>query len=332
MKWILSFTLVLYLSQVHAHAADCSQADPKQCYEIGLKQAEEGKHDTAKASFKAACDLKNQDACAYYGVYLIQESENGWFQGKKKQEAIALFKSSCDLGSGLGCLNYGFSLHNQGTDQSYEEAKNYYKKGCDLGAGDACYEYGKRLSFREGQDHIVYFKKACETDALLGCVELAKTQSNVEISNLESKLERACNTFKRPENKTPACEALASYRKVASEKQLKIKSEEQGIISHVQLHRMANVGMKIGKTYWVTSRVSKVGNGLVNPDLKGDHLLIQVSTDTLTTEQKGAFYDLRSGSEDSRGYRGQIGCFGVALMANGTFELTGVKSGPCKVN
>lgn len=121
------------------------------------------------------------------------------------------------------------------------------------------------------------------------------------------------------------------YSKAKSSREYKQKAGQSSaaveVIAYHQLDRMKNVGMKIGKRYWVTARhVTHSSSHALKPiaerDSEGRRItsFIMISVDALDENQRGVLYDLQN----------NVGCFEVAGMSNGTIELTDVKTGACQ--
>jgi len=87
----------------------------------------------AITKFKSECEKGDQDSCARYGNFIIQDIYFSIDENLKKpiEEAKELIKNSCDSGSAVGCLIMG-------GQSKGKEAILYYQKACDAGEENGC--------------------------------------------------------------------------------------------------------------------------------------------------------------------------------------------------
>lgn len=98
-------------------------------------------------------------------------------------------------------------------------------------------------------------------------------------------------------------------------------------VSHKDLHKLASTGMRIGKQYEVTSKITYISSYyLCDPaDERCDSKFwISVEDDSLSVEEKRSLYDLRE----------HVGCFRVAMLTGwsgvGSVYLQSLKPGVCE--
>ncbi len=164
----------------------------------------------------------------------------------------------------------------------------------------------------------LYFRITSNNDALKKFLEKASKWDRK--SEAEEHLRLGLSAQERVESLIKLLERMKKSASVdASEK-------KSSSITHKELHKLANVGMKIGQKYWVTSEYSSRGNSLIDPAGRdssgryvGNFLLLMVSDEMLNSEQKSALYDMR----------GSVGCFQV-IMASGQLEILDLKKGACE--
>lgn len=330
----LIIILGLLASPSFAFGAECNRTDPKACIQLGREAGDKKDKSAAKNYYSKACDFGEPKGCVFHGWALYLEYLDGWFEGEKKTQAVKSFREACDKGTGLGCAYLGHVF----TDEKNEsKALEMYKKGCELNSGTACFMYGRNLSWeasKEGKLKDEVFRKACDLGEAGGCYKLiqvkmlsyeqSKSGDLSELLSSSAEVKKVCADYEwDDEIKNQAC-AIAS--KLAEAEKREARKKEMGLLTHKELHKMANVGMSLGKKYWVTSEYSSRGGSLIDPEGRnssgryvGNFLLLVVSEDALTTEQRSRLYDLR----------GAIGCFQVA-MAGGKLEMLDLKKGACE--
>lgn len=109
----------------------CDSGTPLDCYNLGLKEAQNGNHARAELLYKQACAGEELSGCAVLGAIEYQKGNLA--------EVGLFYKKSCEGGYIFGCGGLAFLEYKK---VNLSEARLLFKQVCNAGNMISCFMLG----------------------------------------------------------------------------------------------------------------------------------------------------------------------------------------------
>ncbi|MCA9563736.1 MAG: sel1 repeat family protein, partial [Myxococcales bacterium] len=146
------------------------------CRYAGRVSESRSDHETARALFRAGCDLSDQESCGSLGGLMV----SGDGGGTDVQTGVQLLTTACQANDAYSCGLLGI-LHLEGVGVPPDSfaAAEYISLACEAGDVDSCFSLGVLYETGmgvEADDSFAFamYDIACQRDHYLACVNLGQ--------------------------------------------------------------------------------------------------------------------------------------------------------------
>lgn len=129
----------------------CSHNDIKACFNLGMKEYEDGEKELASAYFEKGCRLGHNKSCDYFLTGNLKKS--------RIRDSVKYYERECRSTNVYTCTVLGRIYYNLGNQ---DKGDLFYKRACDNGDPSACAFLGHQMKKKDKpDDEMKYFERAC---------------------------------------------------------------------------------------------------------------------------------------------------------------------------
>lgn len=130
---------------------ECSHNNIQACFDLGLKEFDEGEKELASAYFEKGCRLGHNKSCDYFLTGNLKKS--------RIRDSVKYYERECRSANVYTCTVLGRIYYNLGNE---DKGDLFYKRACENGDPPACAFLGHQMFKKEvPEEEMKYFERAC---------------------------------------------------------------------------------------------------------------------------------------------------------------------------
>ena len=156
MRFFLLLSLILIFGSCSSKSKSklskkCGNNDLKACFNLGIKEFEEGDKKLASSYFDKGCRLGHNKSCDYFLTGNLKKS--------RIRDSVNYYERECRSTNVYTCTVLGRIYYNLGNQ---DKGNLFYKRACDNGDPPACAFLGYQMDKKDRSDEEMnFFERAC---------------------------------------------------------------------------------------------------------------------------------------------------------------------------